>query len=304
MPEALRRLTLDDLRPQSGDAVAGPLALSALAGWNQTAADWRRLLLDSPDGCFGIACDGNIVGTVTTTRYGQQLGWIGMMLVHPDYRRRGLATRLMQAAIDHLRDQDVATIRLDATPQGRPLYERLGFRLDHSWTRTSSEPAVALPGDGRSDERTALQEMEVDRTERNPDDQPALSESLLAADRLALGADRSAMLRRLAADSKLACHSNGYAMLRPGRTAWYLGPVMATDTEVAISLIRRLLASQPGPFLWDVPGDNPSAANMAQTLGFSPIRTLYRMSLDDTPPRVFAANQPDRLFAIADPALG
>jgi len=303
MPDALRRLTLDDLRPLPSGTLAGPLALSALAGWNQTAADWRRLFLDSPDGCFGIACDGNIVGTVTTTRYGQELGWIGMMLVHPDYRRRGLATRLMQAAIDHLRDHDVTTIRLDATPQGRPLYERLGFRLDHPWSRTSNEQAVSLPDGGMSNHQPVAEEPEPDR-------QPALNDSLLAADRLAFGADRSAMLQQLAADSRLAYQPSGYAMLRPGRTAWYLGPVYAKDTESAASLIRPLLArrrelaARPEPILWDVPGDNPSAAILAQTLGFSPIRTLYRMSLDDTSTRPSPAGQPDRLFAIADPALG
>jgi len=34
----------------------------------------------------------------------------------------------MQAALDYLRGVGVATIKLDATPAGRPLYERLGFK--------------------------------------------------------------------------------------------------------------------------------------------------------------------------------
>ena len=39
-------------------------------------------------------------GVVTTTRYGNELAWIGMMLVHSEYRRRGIATALMDAAIN------------------------------------------------------------------------------------------------------------------------------------------------------------------------------------------------------------
>ncbi len=50
-----------------------------------------------------------------------------MVLVDPEYRRRGIATRLLGAAIDYLKNAGVPSIKLDATPAGQPLYEILGF---------------------------------------------------------------------------------------------------------------------------------------------------------------------------------
>ena len=63
-------------------------SLRALAGWNQTVDDWKCFLALEPDGCFLAEWNGAPVGTATTTVYGPELAWIGMALVHPDFRRR------------------------------------------------------------------------------------------------------------------------------------------------------------------------------------------------------------------------
>ena len=106
------------------------LRLTEQSQWNQTERDWRRLLQLSPRGCFGAGLAGRLIGTVTTVAYGTELAWIGMMLVDPDNHHRGLGTRLMQKALEHLRADGVASIKLDATPAGRPLYESRGFRSE------------------------------------------------------------------------------------------------------------------------------------------------------------------------------
>src|SRR5262245_24795116 len=103
------------------------LRLCAAAGWNQTPADVRRLLALGAGGCFAAWDAGRGVGTTTTTTYGAELAWVGMVLVDPACRRRGVATALVGAALDYLRRRDVSTVKLDATPAGRPVYERLGF---------------------------------------------------------------------------------------------------------------------------------------------------------------------------------
>lgn len=45
-----------------------------------------------------------------------------------EYRRRGLARRLMIAMLDWLRQQGYGTVSLHASDYGRPLYESLGFK--------------------------------------------------------------------------------------------------------------------------------------------------------------------------------
>src|SRR5689334_12543816 len=109
------------------------------AGWNQTEEDWRRLLALEPNGCFAAVKDGRLLGTTTTTTYGNDLAWIGMVLVDPHERRQGIATRLMNVALDYLKGK-VATVKLDATAQGKPVYKRFGFRVEslvERWTGTT-----------------------------------------------------------------------------------------------------------------------------------------------------------------------
>ena len=54
-------------------------------------------------------------------------GYILNVYTGPDYRRRGLARRLMKLVLDWCRDRGLATVALHASDEGRPLYESLGF---------------------------------------------------------------------------------------------------------------------------------------------------------------------------------
>src|SRR6185295_11353081 len=78
------------------------LRLKELAQWNQTERDWLRLLRLEPNGCFCVSLDGELVATTTTTTYGRELAWIGMVLVDPKRRQLGIATKLMQFTIESL----------------------------------------------------------------------------------------------------------------------------------------------------------------------------------------------------------
>src|SRR2546426_12200613 len=77
------------------DIPAG-MRLKEIAGWNQTPADWERFLSASPEGCFVTEVEGRVVGTATTINYEDRFAWIGMVLVDPDYRGRGIGTRLLE----------------------------------------------------------------------------------------------------------------------------------------------------------------------------------------------------------------
>lgn len=45
-----------------------------------------------------------------------------------DYRRKGIAMRMMELLIAAAKDRGVTEISLDATESGRPLYEKCGFK--------------------------------------------------------------------------------------------------------------------------------------------------------------------------------
>ncbi|MEF8841847.1 MAG: GNAT family N-acetyltransferase [Haloarculaceae archaeon] len=101
--------------------------LSTRAGWSTRRSDWRRIVdLDAVD-AFAGRHDGRLVATATLVRYGTRVGWIGMMLVHPERRRRGHGTRMLVACLDAAHDAGVATVGLDANTEGKPLYDANGF---------------------------------------------------------------------------------------------------------------------------------------------------------------------------------
>src|ERR1044071_2630536 len=158
--------------------IAAAMQLKEAAGWNQTEDDWRRLLRLEPNGCFCALKDGAVVGTTTTTTYGDELAWVGMVLVDPPHRRQGIAAKLMSFALDYLRPR-VGTVKLDATALGQPVYERFGFQVESLVERWSG----AGNSRGREDKNTdSLRE-------------------ILALDRVAFNADRSKLIEALISGS-------------------------------------------------------------------------------------------------------
>src|SRR6267154_4381650 len=124
MPKGFSKMRIRVMTKQ--DIPAG-LRLNTLSGWNQTSADWERFLASSPQGCFVMEDSNNVVGTAATICYENRFAWIGMVLVDPQYRKQGIGTQLLNKTIEHLDHANISTIKLDATPLGKPLYAKLGF---------------------------------------------------------------------------------------------------------------------------------------------------------------------------------
>ncbi len=258
------------------------------AGWNQLSSDWLRLIELEPQGCFVARRQGDIAATLTTTCYGTELAWIGMMLVDPRFRRQGIGRLLMEHAIAMLHDRSIRTIQLDATPLGKLLYDRLGFRTEfafHRWHRPAGavDSMVSLSGSNMATVVSSNQ----------------LSDANLALDRVTFGADRAALLHRLASDSKLRSADDGsFGMLRSGRIADYLGPASSTE-QAAASVVKQLVESTARELFWDIPSQNTAAVYLATCYQFAPVRTLFRMTLGPSPNPHWGT-----LYALADPAVG
>ena len=281
----LRRMTESDLLAAD--------RLRDLAGWNQTIDDWRRFLSLEPEGCFVAEREGAVIGTVTTTTYGRALAWIGMMLVHPDQRGRGLGTQLMKRALEYLQGLAVECIRLDATPAGRPVYEKLGFVPEWPLTR------YQRPATNKSEEQECP--IHLVRELKNAD-WPAVEE----IDARSFGVSRLSLLQNLAPGRRSAiCEVRGrvgaWGLLRSGAKADYLGPISGVSRECCVSLVRALLhGTEARPVIWDLPDENGMAADTPRRLGFQVVRPFTRMRLGANS----VVCDPQKLFALADPALG
>jgi GNAT superfamily N-acetyltransferase len=65
------------------------------------------------------------------------------LYVERDHRRRGVARELMKAMIVWCRDNGFSSVALHASDEGRPLYERLGFKPTNEMELDFAEPADA-----------------------------------------------------------------------------------------------------------------------------------------------------------------
>jgi len=54
--------------------------------------------------------------------------WILNIYVEPEHRRQGLARSILEALIEWCKRNGFQSVALHASEQGRPLYEKLGFR--------------------------------------------------------------------------------------------------------------------------------------------------------------------------------
>lgn len=247
----LRRLVASDIPAAVG--------LSEEAGWNQTSEDWRMLIDLAPQGCLAIESDGKLAATTTLLCYSRHLAWIGMVLTSKSHRGRGFARCLLTQVLRQADQMQIETVKLDATDQGRPLYEKMGFRFEQAverWSRPASNNSLG----------TML-----------PVDAPA-AKNWLMADRRSFGADRSELLERLARRSQAYFIEGSYLLTRPGRQTSYLGPSVCDAPEAARALMARALQAEASQgWSWDLLPTNVAAAAIARDLAFTPTRRLQRM---------------------------
>jgi hypothetical protein len=159
-------------------------------------------------------------------------------------------------------------VGLDATTLGEPIYVKHGFqpvRTISRWSGMALAPRRAVPHH-----------------------RIGLHEGILAFDAAELGVDRSNLLRAMAAtDTTFFSFENegkttAYGAIRPGRTAWQLGPVLATSVEGFDCVLELAMATCAGEEIFcDVLRSD--AAGSLTAKGMTPRRHLQRMALPYSP---------------------
>ncbi|MGH8675641.1 MAG: GNAT family N-acetyltransferase [Burkholderiales bacterium] len=254
--------------PLGVEHLAGCLALSKSTNWNQNEADWR-LMLELGRG-YGLSlADGTLAASTITLPYGERFAWVSMVLVLPEYRGRGYATRLLRRALEDLGAGRRAAV-LDATPAGHEVYSQEGFRDTWGFRR------YALRASSAADENAANVKVHplVDADWRD----------VLALDAPAFGAGREALLRalarRLPAAALIAVREGkfaGFLLGRDGREASQLGPLVARDAPTAQTLLAAALARVAPPIYLDLVDRESRLRTWLESRGFELQRPFTRM---------------------------
>lgn len=198
--------------------------LSQQAGWPHTADDWALILTASR----GVAAmvDDQLVGTALCADFGKVVT-LNMIIVDATMRGQGLGRRLMGAVIDIAGPREM---RLIATADGLPLYEKLGFRVtgqivQHQSIALANVPECRVTIGGAAD---------LDRC--------------AAMDLAANGTHRHALLGRIAAHGTVLLCGDGFALVRPFGHGHVIGPVVARRRAEARALISAAATRCAGAF--------------------------------------------------------
>ena len=223
--------------------------LSQALRWPHREADWQQFIswANAHGAALAVRADGRLIGCGLAWQWGQEQGSIGMVIVDAAWQRRGIGKRLFKSLLQALEGRDVM---LQATAQGRPLYESLGFTAigqarqfhGHWQPPVEAGPTSSLA----TDELTRLLQ---------PQDLPAL----LAYDQRERGLTRPALLQALLAqmdaDERCAVSMDahgrlcGYGILRRFGRGWVVGPLLADGADRAVALVKRLTQERTGDFV-------------------------------------------------------
>jgi ribosomal protein S18 acetylase RimI-like enzyme len=237
--------------------------------WNVTKGDIERMFNYEPDGSFIAEANGSRAGHVFVVTYGK-LGWIGLLIVRAEHRRKGAGTLLMKRAIDYLLSCGVQTIDLDAVPEISDLYRRLGFtdKFDSLRFRGTCGKTIV----DRNNSATRMEKEDI--------------VEVAEFDARYFGADRTRVLTSLYQAHPRLCFVfragsdvAGYVMCRRAESGYYLGPFVSNSKHVAGKLLTKCLErlALNARVYVGVPAVNQEAGHVLRGFGFKQYSKSLRM---------------------------
>ena len=231
---------------------------------------------------FGLRDGARLVATAALLPYSAGNAWISMVLVTPSWRRRGIATRLVDACLAAAAQRGLTTW-LDATPAGAAVYGPLGFTPTLQLRRLRLAEAAWTPKQrGRY--------------------RPANLDALAARDAGAMGFDRSSLLSEFGSRPGSRIVSDARRHRAGSRTAAPRGisvPLLADRADQALALVDAITRSESGPWLIDAVHSQDEFLNGLVASGWNIERPFQRMRFG--PATASPAQLP---FAVAGPEFG
>jgi ribosomal protein S18 acetylase RimI-like enzyme len=263
--------TIRQMRP---DDVAVLEGWATTEGWNPGLGDLAFAYSIDPDAFIALHEGPDLVGAGSVFRHNDSAGFMGLFIIHPDYRGRGLGAILWKWRRDRLiaRLGPNATIGMDGVLAMVPFYKKGGFRQNHLNVRFQGMAHAAPPAGC-----TPISEVD-----------PA---QVMAMDLECFGSNRagfiSSWLKRpgvtamgLVEEGRLT----GFGVARPCRVGHKIGPLYARSPRQAERILNDLSGRISGDQVQiDAPDINHHAAAVFAGLGWSPVFQCARLYLGPAP---------------------
>jgi hypothetical protein len=202
------------------------------------------------------------------------------VLVTESWRRRRIATKLVDACLDAARKRSLTTW-LDATPAGANVYGPLGFTPTLQLRRLRLENPAPPAGD--------------------PPPAACDPAELIARDRRCMGFARNGLLAEFFGrrGSRLVSNGDAIALVRDGRTARHIGPLFSDRPDRALALVDAIARTESRPLLIDAVSTQDEFLRGLTSSGWTIERPFQRMRFGRATTQ--AAELP---FAVAGPEFG
>ncbi|WP_002149254.1 GNAT family N-acetyltransferase [Bacillus cereus] len=238
------------------------VALSSYIGWDYNTEEIETIFNSGI--VYGVWNERKeLIASAAIIVYGETLASIGMVIVHPDYKGRGIGKVITDSCIKSVVAQ--TSIMLIATDEGKPLYEKLGFRAVSYVSKyicNSYNANYKCVGN----EEYIMNYKECDL------------EKIIKIDEGAFGTSRKKFLKRrimqseqciLIKDTKQNVLGYGLSIQTPENKI--IGPIVAKNDTMAMEIVHSLAKGHNGKLRIDVPEGKKDFMKELEITGFQKV---------------------------------
>ena len=263
------------LRLMTEEEAATLVDWAADEGWNPGLHDARVFWQTDPEAFIAAELEGELIGGGAIVSYHREFGFMGLFIVRPEFRGRGLGRQLWHARVRLLQSRlrGGAAIGMDGVFEMQDWYAQGGFAFAHRSIRYEGTgvDVVRAPGLVPASEVPFERLAQYDRRCF-----PTWREGFLRP-----WLEQPEALALAAVDGKTV---QGYGVIRRCRVGGKIGPLLADDADLAETLYTALAAHLPGePVYLDVPEINAFAMGLARRHEMREVFGTARMYLGPRP---------------------
>ncbi|EJV88568.1 GNAT family N-acetyltransferase [Bacillus mycoides] len=240
------------------------VALSSYIGWDYNREEIETIL--NTGIVYGVVNEREeLIASAAIILYGETLASIGMVIVHPDYKGRGIGKIITDSCVKSVSTQ--TPIMLIATDEGKVLYEKLGFRA------VSYVSKYICNSYNANYHCVGNEEYIVNYEERD-------LEGIIQIDKDAFGTNREGFLKYRIIQSEQCIVTKdvqqnvlGYGLSIQTPENKIIGPIVAKNDTMAMRMVHYLVREHNGKLRIDVPEGKKDFMKELEITGFKKVNT-------------------------------
>ncbi|GAB6492646.1 GNAT family N-acetyltransferase [Bacillus paranthracis] len=252
------KISVDRLRKENIEDI---VALSSYIGWDYNGEEIETIF-DSGI-VYGVwNRRKELIASAAIILYGEKVASIGMVIVHPNYKGRGIGKAITDSCIKSVSTQ--TPIMLIATDEGKPLYEKLGFRaVSYVSKYICNSYNVNDYCIGNEDYIMNYEECDLEKID---EDAFGTSRNEFLKQRI-MQSDQCVVVK----DTKENVVGYGISIQTPENKI--IGPIAAKNDAMAMRIVHDLAREHHGKLRIDVPEGKKDFMKKLEITGFQKVNT-------------------------------